>query len=684
MDITKSKTARRNQRPATLAEDLMASNEIEDDLTTSKDIAEDLIASDETCALVATEFDAPYYAAQISEPNATAAQLVVDYVTSGWISGLNPSPLFCVTTYLSEYPDVAASDNEPFFHYLKYGRNEGRNAFPVEAAALHPTVASSEDAANDPFAYERRATSAYFDQAFYLKTYPDVAKERRDAFAHYFELGWKEGRDPSPEFSTAYYLASNPDVKAAGMVPLLHYALAGHAEGRQARHLGGWQADLLARTSSLQERAVAWHRRPPSRTLGVATLDALLGKRLTSPSSAGAVVALGHDRYYDHTGGIQACVQEEQLLLNQAGYSYIFINPYQPLPTLSKEDSSCWLCDVSIDGKFVGTLSGEEALSALGQHLAGANNHLLIHSLLGHNPVWPEKLAALISFTTHHFWIHDFFSLCPGFNLLRNDVSFCSVPDIDSNSCQLCIYGDERQRHLARIGALFRAVPFTLLAPSESALTLWRTKTQLPHKDARVLEHRTFAPRATERTPKNRPSRIRVAFLGHAAAHKGWFMFKDLVSALRHDDRYEFLHLSVSPDAALAITHVPVRFTRESPDAMQSAIETLGIDIALVLSSWPETFCLTAYEASAGGASVFALKQSGNVAAMINKPDIGQVFENYADLLEAFQTGASARHVADRRKQGFKLSKLISSGVTAGVIAPLGRTRIVKRETHGK
>lgn len=74
--------------------------------------------------------------------------------------------------------------------------------------------------------------SGLFDAPWYIKHNPDVGSGPLDAECHFFEQGWKEGRQPSPYFDIEYYLAENPDVAALGINPLLHYILAGEADGR--------------------------------------------------------------------------------------------------------------------------------------------------------------------------------------------------------------------------------------------------------------------------------------------------------------------------------------------------------------------------------------------------------------------------------------------------------------------
>ena len=74
--------------------------------------------------------------------------------------------------------------------------------------------------------------SAFFDAAWYLAQYPDVAALGMDPAEHYLWLGAQLGRKPSPRFDGQAYLAANPDVAATGINPLLHYVTIGRSEGR--------------------------------------------------------------------------------------------------------------------------------------------------------------------------------------------------------------------------------------------------------------------------------------------------------------------------------------------------------------------------------------------------------------------------------------------------------------------
>jgi GT2 family glycosyltransferase len=77
--------------------------------------------------------------------------------------------------------------------------------------------------------------SGWFDQAWYLQQYQDVAMLQMPPVEHYLQYGAGMGRDPGPLFSTRFYLKANPDVARSGMNPLVHFLRHGRKERRAPR-----------------------------------------------------------------------------------------------------------------------------------------------------------------------------------------------------------------------------------------------------------------------------------------------------------------------------------------------------------------------------------------------------------------------------------------------------------------
>ena len=95
----------------------------------------------------------------------------------------------------------------------------------------------SPDMAEDPLISQTGSPievgALLFNPDWYVRQYPDVAAAKLDAVKHYFDNGFREGRNPNRYFDTSWYSSNNPDVSAAGLNPFLHYVLYGAREGRK-------------------------------------------------------------------------------------------------------------------------------------------------------------------------------------------------------------------------------------------------------------------------------------------------------------------------------------------------------------------------------------------------------------------------------------------------------------------
>ncbi|GEO99946.1 glycosyl transferase [Methylobacterium haplocladii] len=81
-------------------------------------------------------FDLAYYARQIERPLASYAEGLQDYLDRGWLELADPASIFSTSAYLDRNADVRASGQNPLWHYVTYGRTEGR---PIERGVATPT-----------------------------------------------------------------------------------------------------------------------------------------------------------------------------------------------------------------------------------------------------------------------------------------------------------------------------------------------------------------------------------------------------------------------------------------------------------------------------------------------------------------------------------------------------------------
>ena len=90
-----------------------------------------------------------------------------------------------------------------------------------------------------------QAFAGFFDAAWYMSRYPDVAAAGVDPLRHFLTRGAQERRDPNRWFDSAWYAEHYPDIGPRGLNPLLHYLQSGAEELRNPhpRFDAAWYAD---------------------------------------------------------------------------------------------------------------------------------------------------------------------------------------------------------------------------------------------------------------------------------------------------------------------------------------------------------------------------------------------------------------------------------------------------------
>ncbi len=629
-------------------------------------------------ALLRPKIDLPFYIASLGFDPGAEFDPVAHFAYRGWLEGHDPSPCFRVQTALDANPALQQSRMNPLLHAaLAPTRLAGQ---PGRSGTLRTTSFTLAPLTAKPLPRPRikavvgtqfadpvqQCMAQHLDRDFYLARYPDVRAHGADPVVHYCQIGWVEGRNPTATFNTAYYLSTNSDVAARRVNPFWHYLVAGKAEGRLPEPPGGHRRQVIEQARPAAMAANARHRLELASVLSSAQLEVLLRPALEA--AAGMVIAVGHDRYVSVTGGLQLFLCDEQAKFARQGIAYLNISPLDPQLRLADDGQRGSMLSLLLDGRLLGVATSGDLVSVfdrLGRH-AGQRRLFLVHCLLGHSIEVLLALQQASGSTENHFWLHDYSSICAGYNLLRNDVAFCGAPLPESMACRVCVHGKARAEHLASVRALFAAVPFHVVAPSAAALTTWKAAA-LPYRSTTVHPHCRLL---TEPAPASvRAGPVRVAFLGHAKANKGWPIWRSLVAQCGQSPQYRWFHLG-SPDPAAVlpgVDHRDVTTTRHQPDAMIAALAGLQIDLVAMLSPWPETFSYTTFEALAGGADVICLADSGNVADTVRRLGRGVVIPQAEGVIEFFGSGEAARYAGLARQSPRPRGRLLHQGTTASL-----------------
>ncbi len=130
----------------------------------------------------------------------------------------------------------------------------------------------------------RRALLFYFDPAYYLARYPDIASTKVNPLWHYVLQGFQEGRSPSSRFNARDYLRQYPDVGAAGLNPLLHYACYGKGENRATSRSPYFA--LGASNAAPEQQAVVYNAQWPD---GAPLISVILASSQSNAHAAEAI-----------------------------------------------------------------------------------------------------------------------------------------------------------------------------------------------------------------------------------------------------------------------------------------------------------------------------------------------------------------------------------------------------------
>lgn len=491
-------------------------------------------------------------------------------------------------------------------------------------------------AQTEPHAEAIDPVRAEFDAEYYLATYADVAAAGVDPFQHFMTFGWREGRNPNKRFIMATYLEANPDIAAAGVNPFAHYIVTGRGEGRSLKIDLGFRYDILKAAPSLEDR-VRWLREssPDPEPTDVKQLVSTLQQVGVSTRLH---VTISHDDFTANLGGVQLCLTRESEAMRAHGATHIHLYPAAPGLVIEFERRQP-MVGVLVNGERIGFFSAETLVERLGPFADGKALTFAVHSFLGHSIIAMTAVLRAMNAREGFFWIHDFASVCAHYALMRNDVAFCGAPPPDSPACSVCLYGRRRRIHLAEHGRFFQTFAMTVLAPSQAALDLWLSSFPVKPAAAKVHPHAKLRKRKAEGPTHDAEGPLKVAFLGMPAPHKGWPVYERLVERFVDDPRYEFHHLGKTTDSAVETKFTAVEPTPEVAEPMAAAVEAAGIDVAVIWSLCPETFCFTAYEAVAGGAKVVTNPDAGNVPRFVAETKNGLVAEDEHALMKMFERG---------------------------------------------
>ena len=140
------------------------------------------------------------------------------------------------------YVERGGAKNNPVLDYYLNGRHRGiscnylfdeawylKTNPDVRVAGIHPLAHYLRFGEQEK---ENRRPSPFFDPRAYRESLPR-GERPENLLRHYLAGGWLKGGKPVRYFEPTYYVRNNPDIGKLGVDPYFHYLFTGYREGRR-------------------------------------------------------------------------------------------------------------------------------------------------------------------------------------------------------------------------------------------------------------------------------------------------------------------------------------------------------------------------------------------------------------------------------------------------------------------
>lgn len=283
-----------------------------------------------------------------------------------------------------------------------------------------------------------------------------------------------------------------------------------------------------------------------------------------------------------------------------------------------------------------------------------------------------EKTLAIINEArakTISVYLHDFYTACLQYNLLKNDKIYCGGATLSRAKCMDCKYYPEAEEHKRKISTFFnniQAEEIEFIAPSEIVEVIWKEAYPQFSDRIKLIPHVCCK---DEYRRKKDNEVLRIAFVGSQTENKGWEKWKECSDKIIQKNlRVDLYYFGENRDRREGITSVYVSTQKMGKEAMIFALRENNIDIAVLFSGCPETFSYTYYEATAAGCYIITNNMSGNIARMVERNRNGTVIENTAMALYSYLTAMESlqSRIDDFHKSGFISPLYIKDNIYLG------------------
>lgn len=396
--------------------------------------------------------------------------------------------------------------------------------------------------------------SKLFDGNWYSREYNI---KQNNAAKHYFEIGYKQGNNPSKEFDNNFYIEMYPSI--LDMNPLLHYELYGKNENKKYRLLES--KDTKYNISELMTNLI-------NNKNNVIYIDLLL----SSDSKSGA-------KDYSVKRIDELMIKNNVLSLEYAQWT----NKWQ----------------ISVNNKYINEFNF--------QNLDKLIKDLEIKELYINNLAYIGKIEEIINTIINaklnnkfrlSYYFHDYLCVCPSSFLMDNNNSPCNK--YLCGMCNKCLINNKNS--IIRISCIekWRKMFESLFDVVDEFIFFSNYTKKIVSdvysitKNGVVIEHETLLDTNAEKYIKpDKSNTIRVAFVGNYCFPKGALLFEKTIELLKRKSTIETFIIGYSTISVPKEYIVTGKYERNN---LGKILSENKIDLVIYPSIDNETFSYVAQE----------------------------------------------------------------------------------------
>lgn len=367
-----------------------------------------------------------------------------------------------------------------------------------------------------------------------------------------------------------------------------------------------------------------------------------LRKSLRRYTSHPFVVFIAHSDIYTSLGGTEKYQLGEIAELQRNGIAVFQVFPYI-LENRARKYG------INVDGEYFREIRFRQLLRIIG-YLNGCSTLLSynIHHLANWMNHHVELVLDRIKTRPIFAYFHDISFLCIDAFAMMSGRKRCEIAlNLGSAVCDHCRSSDALTARRALYTKLV-SISRRVFTPSEFMEGLILSRYPNVRTKLVISEHVSLEIEG-KKLSREQP-KVKIAFLGYRAPHKGWDVFRQIASDPELREMYEFVHigsLDKNDKDGVGIGVVEYSYRNGENEAKDKLIAN-GIDIAFVWSTIPESYSYTAHEAHAAGVPILAYYRSGNVSDKIQRRLVyGRVFRSTEELRDFLLDASDVRSFLD-------------------------------------